>query len=172
MLLSVKRHDAKRDEPERTRRSVAARPEAHRFRAWRHERPFIGGLLVAIAGVEMFFSGQLDIGHLHVQLGIEGLQATVVPVMLVLLGVLAVMMPAHHIFYGVIALAVGVYAIVGVNLGGFLIGTILACVGGVVVVAWMTPEARAGAKERALRLHDEDVRRADSATDSAAGEST
>ncbi|MCE7483661.1 MULTISPECIES: DUF6114 domain-containing protein [Microbacterium] len=168
MLLSVKRQDETQgDEPERTRKSAPAKRRVRRFRIWRHERPFAGGVLVAIAGVEMFFSGQLDIGRLHVQMGIEGLQATVIPVMLVLLGVLAIMMPAHHIFYGVIALAVGVYAIVGVNLGGFLIGTILACIGGVLVVAWMTPEARARAKERMVLMSDDDVQRAESA----AGES-
>lgn len=116
------------------------------FNAWRRQRPFVGGILVVLGGVEMFFSGQLDIGHLHVQLGIEGLQATIIPVLLVLLGILAITMPAHHIFYGVIALAIAVYSLVGVNLGGFLIGMILSCVGGVLVVAWMTPEARAKAK--------------------------
>ncbi|MFA4897220.1 MULTISPECIES: DUF6114 domain-containing protein [Microbacterium] len=168
MLLSARRKDETRaGEPARTRRDASAQPSQRRFRAWRKERPFVGGVLIAIAGVEMFFSGQLDIGRLHVQMGIEGLQATVIPVMLVLLGVLAIMMPAHHIFYGVIALAVGVYAIVGVNLGGFLIGTILACIGGVLVVAWMTPEARARAKERMVLMSDDDVQRAESA----AGES-
>jgi membrane protein implicated in regulation of membrane protease activity len=85
----------------------------------------------------MFFSGQLDIGHIHVQLGIEGLQATIIPIALILLGVLAITMPAHHVFYGVIALAVAVYSLVGVNLGGFLIGMVLSCVGGVLVTAWM-----------------------------------
>lgn len=169
MLLSTKRRDeTPGDERERTRsrtrKSAAAQPEERRFRMWRRKRPFVGGVLVAIAGVEMFFSGQLDFGHLHVQMGIEGLQATVIPVMLVLLGVLAVMMPAHHVFYGVIALAIGVYAIIGVNLGGFLIGTILACIGGVLVVAWMTPEARAHAKERVLRLSGDDATRAESAS--------
>lgn len=98
----------------------------------------------------MFFSGQLDIGHLHVQLGIEGLQATIIPVALVLLGILSFTMPAHHVFYGVLALAVGLYALIGVNLGGFLVGTIVACVGGVLVVAWMTPAAKAEAKARAV----------------------
>lgn len=127
-----------------------SRRPLRRFSAWRHQRPFIGGLLLVVAGVEMFFSGQLDIGHLRVQLGIEGLQATVIPVVLVLLGILAVMMPAHHVFYGVLSLAVGLYAIVGVNLGGFLLGTILACVGGVLVVAWMTPERRAAAKSASV----------------------
>lgn len=164
MLLSVKRKDeTPAGEPARRRRRAASESKEGRFRTWRRERPFVGGLLIAIAGVEMFFSGQLDIGHLHVQLGIEGLQATVIPILLVLLGILIVMMPAHHIFYGVVALAVGLYAIVGVNLGGFLIGTILACIGGVLAVAWMTPHARAAAKERALRMTDADVKSAESA---------
>lgn len=108
-----------------------------RFRTWRRSRPFVGGLLTALGGVEMFFSGQLDIGKIHVQLGIEGLQATIIPIVLVLLGVLVIAMPAHHVFYGVIALAVAVYSLVGVNLGGFFVGMLLASVGGVLTVAWM-----------------------------------
>ena len=108
-----------------------------RFRAWRRRRPFVGGLLIALGGIELFFSGQLDIGKIHVQLGIEGLQATIIPILLVLLGVLVITMPAHRIFYGVIALAVAVYSLVGVNLGGFFIGMLLATVGGILTVAWM-----------------------------------
>jgi len=116
---------------------------------WRRQRPFIGGLLVAIGGVEMFFSGQLDIGHLHVQMGIEGMQATIIPVVLLLLGVLVITMPAHHIFYGVIALAVSIYSLIGVNLGGFLIGMLLSTVGGILTVAWMGPKVSASsARER------------------------
>jgi len=107
------------------------------FRSWRKQRPFIGGLLVALGGVEMFFSGQLDIGHLHVQLGIEGFQATVIPLALFLLGILAMTMPDHHVFYGIIALALALYSLVGVNLGGFLVGMLLAGTGGVLVAAWM-----------------------------------
>jgi hypothetical protein len=115
-----------------------------RFSLWRRRRPFLGGLLIALGGVEMFFSGQLDIGKIHVQLGIEGLQATIIPIVLVLLGVLIIAMPAHRIFYGVIALAVAVYSLVGVNLGGFFIGMLLGAVGGVLAVSWM-PKADAPA---------------------------
>ena len=131
---------------------AARAPGAHatgrreRFRSWRRSRPFVGGVLTALGGVELFFSGQLDIGKIHVQLGIEGLQATIIPIVLVLLGVLAIAMPAHHVFYGVIALAVAVYSLVGVNLGGFFIGMLLASVGGVLTVAWMPRKARAGAE--------------------------
>jgi len=117
-----------------------------RFRRWRRSRPFVGGLLTALGGVELFFSGQLDIGKIHVQLGIEGLQATIIPIVLVLLGILVIAMPAHRVFYGVIALAVAVYSLVGVNLGGFFVGMLLASVGGVLTVAWM-PKDRA-AKDR------------------------
>ncbi|WP_314149792.1 DUF6114 domain-containing protein [uncultured Leifsonia sp.] len=117
-----------------------------RFRHWRRRRPFVGGVLTALGGIEMFFSGQLDIGRIHVQLGIEGLQATIIPLLLVLLGILVIAMPAHRIFYGVIALAVAVYSLVGVNLGGFFVGMLLAAVGGVLTVAWM-PKAEAEAGE-------------------------
>lgn len=112
---------------------------AHGFGPWRRSRPFAGGLLAALGGVEMFFSGQLDIGHLHIQLGIEGLQATVIPIALVLLGVLAVTMPAHHVFYGILTLVVAVYSLVGVNMGGFILGMLISATGGVLVVAWMGP---------------------------------
>jgi hypothetical protein len=58
-------------------------------------------------------------------------------VLLVLLGVLAIAMPVHRIFYGVLALAVAVYSLIGVNLGGFFIGMLLGAVGGIFTVAWM-----------------------------------
>ncbi|ANF31286.1 hypothetical protein A0130_06045 [Leifsonia xyli] len=125
-----------------------------RFRGWRRRRPFLGGVLTALGGIELFFSGQLDIGKIHVQLGIEGLQATIIPILLVLLGVLAIAMPAHRIFYGVIALAVAVYSLIGVNLGGFFIGMLLATVGGILTVAWM-PKKDAVAVDDADAVDDE-----------------
>ncbi|WP_242497777.1 DUF6114 domain-containing protein [Microbacterium protaetiae] len=136
------------------RRDAAAPSVWSRFGAWRRRRPFIGGALVALAGIEMFFSGQLDMGHIHVQLGIEGFQATVIPIALVLLGLLAIAMPAHHVFYGVLALVVAVYSLIGVNLGGFVLGMLLGCIGGVLVVAWMPRAARAADDERAAHEAD------------------
>ena len=116
---------------------------AHGAAAWRRQRPFVGALLIAIAGVEMFLSTQLDIGKLHIQLGIEGFQATVIPLGFVLLAALLLAMPQHRVFYGVIALALSLYSIVGVNLGGFLIGMLLSAIGGVLAVSWAPPVALA-----------------------------
>ncbi|MFC8733495.1 DUF6114 domain-containing protein [Luteimicrobium sp. NPDC057192] len=108
-----------------------------RFRAWRRGRPFWGGLLLVLAGVEMFLSGQLDLGHIHVQFGVEGMQAMILPLILALLGVLIWAMPVHRIFYGVIALLLAIYSLIGVNLGGFIVGMVLGIVGAVVAISWL-----------------------------------
>lgn len=107
------------------------------FAQWYRTRPFIGGVLTVLGGVELLFSGQFTVGSLRMQVGIEGFQATLIPIVLVLVGVLATLMPQHRIFYGVIGLAVGLYSLIGVNLGGFFVGMVLACVGGVMIVSWM-----------------------------------
>jgi hypothetical protein len=127
------------------RRPGAILPEEQKvlFRAWTRRRPFVGSILTILAGVEMFFSGQLDVGHIHVQVGIEGFQATIIPIALVLLGLLAMLMPEHRVFYGVISLVLAVYSLIGVNLGGFIVGMILASVGGVLIVSWMPKKVAA-----------------------------
>lgn len=132
------------------------------FVRWYRGRPALGGLLMILAGVEIFLSSQLDLGNIRVQLGIEGMQATVIPIALVLVGVLAMLMPAHHIFYGVIGLAVSVYAVIGVNLGGFVLGMLLGCVGGILVVAWMPRPARSSdARADDARVDDAEAGSAD-----------
>jgi hypothetical protein len=118
-----------------------------RFARFYRSRPLIGGSLIVLAGIAVFLSTQLDLGKIHVQVGIEGFQALVIPIVLVVLGVLIVVDPGHRIFYGVIALAVAIYAIVGVNLGGFLVGTILGISGAVVALSWVPPAAAAGSTD-------------------------
>ena len=107
----------------------------------------MGGILLIVGGLAMFGSSQLDFGRLHIHLGIEGLQAVVIPLLLIVLGALVVATPAHRILYGVIALATSVYSIVGVNLGGFLIGFVLSAVGGILAVSWMPRAARTAESE-------------------------
>ncbi|WP_252199892.1 DUF6114 domain-containing protein [Brevibacterium sp. RIT 803] len=116
-------------------------PKRRRFRKWRRQRPFIGGVLAALGGIELFFSGQLDTGNLQIQFGIEGLQATVIPIALVVLALLSIFRPTHHVFYGIIALVLAVYSLVGVNLGGFILGMLLSSIGSILIVAWMGPRA-------------------------------
>lgn len=118
------------------------------FRPWREQRPFAGGVLVALAGLEMLFlRGPIGLDQLGVnvvlQFGVEGAQATILPVALILLGILSIAQPVHRVFYGVIALAISVYSIAGVNLGGWVAGFLLGVVGGVIVVSWAPPSQAA-----------------------------
>ena len=109
------------------------------FKHWRRQRPFVGGVLAVLGGIELFFSGQLDLGNMQIQFGIEGLQATVVPITIVVLALLSIFRPTHHVFYGIIALVLAVYSLIGVNLGGFIIGMLLSTIGAILIVAWMGP---------------------------------
>ncbi|PSK98265.1 hypothetical protein CLV30_12051 [Haloactinopolyspora alba] len=107
-----------------------------RFRKWRHRRPFWGGMLTVLSGLQVFASTQLTLGSMQVRVGVEGLQSIVIPIILLLAGLLIWFMPDHRVFYGVIALVVAVYSLVGVNLGGFLIGLLLGIAGGALAIAW------------------------------------
>lgn len=112
-----------------------------RFARFYRSRPLIGGALIIISGVEIFLSTQLDLGRIHVQVGIEGFQGLMIPIALVALGALVIADPGHRIFYGVITLAIAIYSLVGVNLGGFMVGSILGITGAVVALSWMRPRA-------------------------------
>ncbi|WP_275006266.1 DUF6114 domain-containing protein [Promicromonospora iranensis] len=119
------------------------------FRPWRKQRPFVGGVLVALAGLEMLLSGPIKLDQLGMnimlQFGVEGAQATILPIALIMLGILSIAQPVHRIFYGVIALSISVYSIAGVNLGGWVVGFLLGVVGGIIVVSWAPAEAVAEA---------------------------
>jgi len=117
----------------------------HGFTAWRRRRPLVGGILLVLSGIEMFFSGQLDLGNIKISMGFEGFQATVIPALMAVLGILIIVTPSQRMFFGIFALILAVYSLVGVNVGGFLLGMLLGAVGGVIVVAWRPKEAGAEA---------------------------
>lgn len=116
------------------------------FRRWRRSRPFWGGLLLLVSGAEIFYSGNMDLGNLHVQFGPQGFLIYLVPGVLVLCGALVWLSPAQRLFYGVVGALVAVYSLIGVNLGGWLIGLLLGVTGGALSVAWtpVTPVPPAG----------------------------
>ncbi|WP_395242514.1 DUF6114 domain-containing protein [Agromyces sp. MMS24-K17] len=119
------------------------------FATWFRSRPAIGGLITIVGGLAMFFSSQLQLGGMTVHVGIEGAQAMILPAVLVVCGALAIFSPAQHVFYGIVALIISVYSLVGVNLGGFFVGFLLGSIGGVVVASWRRREPAAELVEAA-----------------------
>lgn len=122
--------------------------------SWARQRPSVGGVLAIAAAVVLLFSGRLEMGGMEVQFGMPGMQTTILPIVLALAGVLAILLPAQHVFYGVIVLAVSLYSLVGVNLGGYLVGMLLGCVGGILVVSYLPTRAPATSGPRAADAAD------------------
>ncbi len=108
---------------------------------WLRSRPSIGAALALAGAAVLFFSGRLELGGMAVQLGLPGLQTTLLPVLIALAALLAAVHPAQHVFYGIIVLAASLYSLVAVNLGGYIVGMLLGCIGGIVVVSWLPRRA-------------------------------
>ncbi|WP_455354187.1 DUF6114 domain-containing protein [Streptomyces sp. SYSU K217416] len=117
-----------------------------RFRAWRGARPFWAGLFTALSGVPIayFPYAQLKLGHLTLAMATTaGAGSLIIGVLLFTLGMT---MWFHHIvrvFAGVATILLALVSIPVSNLGGFLIGFLLALVGGALSIAWVpgTPAA-------------------------------
>ncbi len=117
------------DQPGRFRRAVRA------FRRWRRARPFWGGLLVLLGGLEILASERAPL-PLVIHIGLQGLAGYLVPVLLVLVGVLLLFHPVQRLFYSLLAIVLALGSWITSNLGGFFAGLLLALIGGALAFAW------------------------------------
>ncbi|MGN9813232.1 DUF6114 domain-containing protein [Micromonospora sp. BQ11] len=133
-------------------------PEAwRRFRRWRRARPFWGGLLTALAGLEIFGTTQMSLGGLSFQMGPTGFLSWLIPTILVACGLLMWFSPQQRVFYAVVASVTVLFSLIGVNLGGFFIGLLLGMVGSALGFAWApdTGVGTPGAAAEAPPAYDE-----------------
>jgi len=119
-----------------------ATPSTSPFRHWRRTRPFWGGLLLVLAGLELFFSANLTLGDLQVHFGPQGFLSYLLPLLLLLCGILTWVTPAQRLFYGILGLLTAVYSLIGLNFGGFGMGMFLGILGGAMVLAWAPAKPR------------------------------
>ncbi|WP_433315006.1 DUF6114 domain-containing protein [Micromonospora chersina] len=111
------------------------------FQSWRRTRPFWGGLLTALAGVEMFASTKMTLNGLSFHSGSTGLYSLLIPVILLSCGLLLWFSPGQRLFYSIVAVVTTIYSLMGLNLGGFFLGLLLGIIGSALAFAW-TPTAR------------------------------
>ncbi len=119
----------------------AHRPSAtvrfmHTFRHWRKGRPFPAGLLVILAGVELWLAPLSSIGTIMHE-GIGGISAFFIGMLMVMFGLTVWIAPAYRFFAGIASILLGLIALPATNLGGFFIGTLLALIGGGLAASWM-----------------------------------
>ncbi|MFF5290469.1 DUF6114 domain-containing protein [Paractinoplanes globisporus] len=115
-----------------------------KFRHWRRRRPFWGSLIMLIAGLELLYTANADLGDLKVHIGPQGFLSYVVPLVIILCALLAAFTPAQRLFYGIVGLLASLYSFIGLNLGGFFLGMLLGILGGALVIAWGPPKRRPG----------------------------
>lgn len=109
------------------------------FRAWRGGRPFWAGLFVLLGGIPIayFPYAHLQIGHLTLAMATTaGAGSLIIGVLLVVLGISLWFQKHVRVFAGVAAILLALVSIPVSNLGGFLVGFLLALVGGAMAVAW------------------------------------
>ena len=125
-----------------------------RWRAWRRSRPFWGGLLLIVAGVELVLlplSGVLVHGGLKlvIYIGIGGVFGVLIGALLIAAGTALLVNPVHRSFYGIAGIILGIASFPASNLGGFFLGMLLAIIGGALGYAW-APVAADGTDARPI----------------------
>ena len=120
------------------------------FRDWRRGRPFWGGLLVALGGGEILFTYHAPI-KLVLHFGLYGLAGFLLPALLAVLGLLLLFDPAHRTFYSILSVLGALGSWLTSNLGGFLLGMLLALAGGSLAFGWTLDDGPPPAKSEPSR---------------------
>jgi hypothetical protein len=128
------------------------------FRDWRRSCPFIAGLLAVAAGAELMTVVSTAPGMLSV-LGRGGTESWTLGVLLVVAGLTLWFAPALRYFAGSVAIMVGLSSLVLANLGGYLVGFLLAVTGGALAVAWRTAMSKPAHSSRAGSSLDPQITR-------------
>jgi hypothetical protein len=117
-----------------------------RFRAWRGDRPFWAGLFTLLGGVPIayFPYATLKLGHMSIAMATTaGAGSLIIGVLLVTLGLTMWFQQATRIFAGVASIVLALVSLVVSNIGGFVIGFLLALIGGALALSWAPGEAPA-----------------------------
>ncbi|MCA1217993.1 DUF6114 domain-containing protein [Streptomyces sp. 8L] len=136
-----------------------------RFRAWRGKRPFWAGLFTLLSGLPIayFPYAHLHVGNLTLALATTaGAGSLIIGVLLFTLGMTMWFHSIVRVFAGIAAILLALVSIPVANLGGFIVGFLLALIGGCLSVSWAPgraaeqapaaeeparPESRAAAEE-------------------------
>ena len=131
------------------------------FRRWRHSRPFWGGLLLVLAGLELLalpLTGVLVKGQIKlvIYIGIGGVFGVLIGILLIAAGVVLWVNPMHRVFYGIAGIVLGIISFPASNLGGFVLGMLLAIIGGALAFAWVPAEPGSVDADPAGRSDDDE----------------
>ncbi|MFJ8632768.1 DUF6114 domain-containing protein [Streptomyces sp. NPDC093568] len=116
-----------------------------RFRDWRGTRPFWAGLITLLGGVPIayFPYATLKLGTMSLTMATTaGAGSLIIGVLLWTLGLTMWFQAATRVFAGVAAIVLALVSLVVSNIGGFIIGFLLAMLGGALAISWMPGKER------------------------------
>lgn len=116
------------------------------IRRWRRSRPFWGGLLTALAGIEII-AIPLAPTSVAIHQGIAGVASWLAGALLIVAGVLMWTQPQQRSFFGILAVLLSLLSFVTSNLGGFVFGMLLGLIGGALGFAWTPQVPAAGIRD-------------------------
>ena len=138
----------------------AAESLTSRFRNWRRDRPFMGGLFLILSGIIILAPAYLSFqvqDLLVVVSAMSGVSTLLIGVVLIMSGIGVWVRPDLSVFAGILALVLAVVSLPASNFGGFIIGALCGIIGGSLLIAWDSRDRaevkeQARSKKRAKRL--------------------
>ncbi|MFJ2708515.1 DUF6114 domain-containing protein [Streptomyces sp. NPDC087428] len=122
------------------------------FRTWRGNRPFWAGLFTMLGGVPIayFPYANMHLGNVTLAMSTTaGAGSLIIGVLLITLGLTMWFHSIVRVFAGVAAILLALISIPVANIGGFLIGFVLALLGGALSLSWAPGEPVAEAAPEA-----------------------
>ncbi|WP_288833395.1 DUF6114 domain-containing protein [uncultured Corynebacterium sp.] len=119
--------------------AALAPTQRRRFREWAAARPFRAGLFVILGGTVILTPAYLsfEVSNLQVQIStMSGVSTLLIGVLLIASGLMTWFQREGRILTGLTALILGVVAVPTSNFGGFMLGSLLAIVGGALALSW------------------------------------
>ncbi|MFI9490191.1 MULTISPECIES: DUF6114 domain-containing protein [Streptomyces] len=113
------------------------------FRTWRGDRPFWAGLFTMAGGLPIayFPYANMHLGNITLAMSTTaGAGSLIIGVLLVTLGLTMWFHSIVRVFAGVAAILLALISIPVANIGGFVIGFVLALLGGALSVSWAPGE--------------------------------
>ncbi|MFH9292678.1 DUF6114 domain-containing protein [Streptomyces sp. NPDC017520] len=115
------------------------------FRAWRGNRPFWAGMFTMAGGLPIayFPYANMHLGNVTLAMSTTaGAGSLIIGVLLVTLGLTMWFHSIVRVFAGVASILLALISIPVANIGGFVIGFVLALIGGALSISWVPGETR------------------------------
>ena len=113
------------------------------FGHWRRNRPFGAGLFMLLSGIIMIVPAYLsfEVSNIVIQVStISGVSTLLIGALFITSGLITWFKPDTRLLTGVASLILGIVALPMSNIGGFVLGTLCAVIGGALALSWTEEE--------------------------------